>query len=168
MSYGGFKCIEFPFYHVQCSWLSAAQRSHKGLSRIRDLPIIATRIERSNYPERKRHRPSALCPDSRHVCKCISRSWLSLLCKCQLRWLLTPDGSGWLWSWWWLSLLALNQFTWHRPQPSARTRSCPPPEIVRSQARPAQWPGRHHTTDNCTSQFLPRVTNWPESYEKMI
>ena len=33
MSYGGFKCIEFPFYHVHCSWLSSAQRSHKGLSR---------------------------------------------------------------------------------------------------------------------------------------
>ena len=93
MSYGGFKCIEFLFYHAQCSGLCAAQRSRKGLGRILDLPIIATRIERSNYPERKRHRPSALCPDTWDtVCTCIC--WLSVLSKCQLLApLLTPHTS---------------------------------------------------------------------------
>ena len=149
-------------------------RSHKGLSPIRDLPIIAARIERSNYPERKRHRLSAaLCPDTRHWNVDTVRSWLSLLSKCQLRWLLSHSPVSTL-SLWWLRVTLIVMVTIfvgiepvHMTPPSAQPSARTPVLLQRlsARARPVARAASH--SDNCTSRF-PRVTNWPESYEKMI
>ena len=143
MSYGGFKCIEFPFYHVHCSWLRSAQRSHKGLSRSSNNCHSYRKVQ---LPRTKTAspRPLALCPSdtTRHVWKCISRSWVSCV-NVSIAGASAPHTE---------SLMAQGDsdrdgdyLCWHWTS-SHDTALSPPPEIVRSQdtalVYTVCWPAR--------------------------
>lgn len=128
---------------------------HKDLIKVcRDLPIIATRIERSNYPERKRHQlcvhqtlldtSENVSPDPESPLVNVSIAGASAPHTESLMAQGDSDRDGDYLCWHWTS--------------SHDTALSPPPEIVRSQDTALVYTvlasrGGIPLTDNCSAQF---------------